>query len=215
MTVRLLIADDHRIIRQGLISMINKEVDMKVIAEAENGFKALELAEQLQPDVIIMDIEMPEMNGIEATKNILSSLPDVKVIALSMYSEIEFVAEMFLAGSVGYMLKNSAFNELISAVKTVSSGKRYLSPSITEAVIADWLVLLAKQEKPAGVKLSSRENEVLILLAQGNNTKEIAYELELSVKTIESHRQKIMQKLNLFSVAELTKYAIRKGLSTL
>jgi DNA-binding NarL/FixJ family response regulator len=215
MVVRVLIADDHRIMRDGLRSLIAEERDMTVIGEAENGRAAVRMVEDLSPDVVIMDVSMPELNGLEATRQIAGTLPGLKVIALSMHSDRRFVAGMLAAGASGYLLKDCAFDELVRAVRAVAAGQTYLSPGVAGAVVQDYVNRLTTADKPAPSVLSPREREVLQLVAEGWATKEIAARLHVSVKTIETHRGQIMDKLGVRSVAELTKQAIQMGLTSL
>jgi DNA-binding NarL/FixJ family response regulator len=215
MSTKVLIADDHKIVREGLKALIDKQESMQVVAEADNGLEAVRLARKLQPDVVIMDLGMPQMNGIEATREVTAHEPGIKVIALSMHSDKRFVLQMIKAGASGYVLKDSAFEELITAIKTVVSNQSYLSPKITDVVIKDYVQTLSKGDVSAFSVLTAREREVLQLLAEGRSTKEIAASLSVSVKTVETHRQQIMDKLDIHSVAELTKYAIREGLTSL
>ncbi len=215
MSIKILLADDHKIIRDGLRSLLEKESDLEVVAEAGNGAMTVKLARQLKPDVVIMDITMPDLNGIEATRQIMTELPDVKVIALSMHSDRRFVVGMLRAGASGYLLKDSAFNELIHTVHTVMKNRTYLSPAITNIVVEDYLQQLSTTDSTYSSVLTAREREVLQLLAEGKTTKQIADRLCLSVKTIETHRRQIMDKLGIHSIAELTKYAIREGLTSL
>jgi len=214
MSLKILLADDHKIVRDGLRSLIEKEPGMRVVAEAEDGRTAVSLAREHTPDVVIMDVSMPGLNGIEATRQIRAEQPDAKIIALSMYSDRRFVTGILGAGASGYLLKDCAFEELIEAIHTVSKGQYYLSPGITGVVVQDYVGKVAAELSSSSV-LTPREREVLQLLAEGHSTKEIAGALHLSVKTVESHRQKIMQKLNIFNVAGLTRYAIREGLTSL
>jgi len=206
---RIILADDHMIIRQGLRSLIERQQGMEVLAEADDGRQALELARSLRPNIVIMDISMPNLNGIEATRRIKAHEPAVKVIALSMHADSEFVARMLEAGASGYMLKDCAFEELATAIRTVLENRTYLSPAI------DGLVRNRPEDSTAISKLTPREREVLQLIAEGRSTKRAAAELDVSVKTIETHRHNIMEKLDIHSVAELTKYAIRQGLTEL
>lgn len=215
MSIRILLADDHRITRQGLRSLLDNQSDMEVVAEAEEGRTAVRLAKELSPDVVIMDVSMPDLNGIEATRQILDRSPGTKVVALSMHSDTLFVSEMLKSGACGYMLKDCAFEELERAIRTVVAGKTYLSPSISGVVVDDYLHRLSKGNLAGDDVLTNREKEVLQLLAEGKSTKQIALKLHVSVKTIETHRRQIMEKLDLHSVAELTKYAIRKGYTSL
>ena len=215
MEIRILLADDHKIIRDGLRAMIDKQDGMKVIADAENGRLAVELTRELVPNVVVMDVSMPDLNGVEAARQICASNPNTKVIALSMYSDRRFVMEMLKAGASGYLLKDCAFEELIQAIKAVSDNHTYLSPGIADIVVED--VVLQADHTSATVFdiLTAREREVLQLLTEGKTTKHIAAQCPVSVKTIETHRQHIMDKLGIHSVAELTKYAIREGLTSL
>ncbi len=215
MSIRILLADDHKITREGLRSLISKQSDMKVVAEAENGRDAVSLAKELRPDVIIMDVSMPDLNGIEATKQILSESKNVKVVALSMHSDNLFVSEMLKSGASGYMLKDCAFEELDRAIREVFNGNTYLSPMISGVVVEDYLRKLNKSDSGESSILSNREREVLQLLAEGQSTKQIGLKLFISAKTVETHRRQIMNKLDMYTVAELTKYAIRKGLTSL
>jgi len=215
MRIRILLADDHKIVRDGLRAMISSHPDMEVVAEADNGRTAVSLVKQLAPDIVIMDISMPDLNGIEAARKIVTDAPRVKIIALSMHSESHYVKELFKAGASGYLLKDCAFEELANAIQTVAADQIYLSPRISHIVIHDYLNKVSVEKNSVFSVLTAREREVLQLLAEGKTTKEIAYTLDLSTKTVEAHRQKIMEKSNLHSVAELTKYAIREGLTSL
>ena len=215
MSIKILLADDHRIMRSGLRSLLDKEPDMEVVAEAENGRMTVQLARKLSPDVVIMDISMPDLNGIEASRQILSEAPDVKVVALSMHSDEQFVVEMLDAGASGYLLKDCALGELCLAIRAVVANQNYLSPGIASIVIKDYRRELSRAEPPSSPVLTPREREVLQLVAEGNSSKKIASLLYISVKTVEAHRHQIMDKLNIHSVAELTKYAIRKGITSL
>ncbi len=215
MSTRILLADDHKITRQGLRSLLEKQKDMEVIGEADNGRSALQLANELGPDVIIMDVTMPDLNGVEATRQILSKSPDIKIIALSMHSDAMFVTEMLKSGASGYLLKDCAFDELTRAIKTVMENKTYLSPAISGVVVEDYLHRLSSNDFKSPDILTDREKEVVQLMAEGNSTKQIALKLHISVKTVETHRRQIMSKLDIHNVAELTKYAIRKGITSL
>ena len=215
MKTKIILADDHKIIREGLRSLLEKQLDMEVIAEAHDGLTTVHLVQKLLPDIVIMDIGMPDMNGIEATRQIMTETKGVKVIALSMHSDRRFVLQMLKVGASGYLLKDSAFEELISAIHTVMANQPYLSPKITDVVVKEYLHGFPKKESTVFTILTAREREVLQLLAEGKTTKQIASALYISVKTIETHRQQIMKKLNMHSIAELTKYAIREGLTSL
>ncbi|MFA5422965.1 MAG: response regulator transcription factor [Phycisphaerae bacterium] len=215
MSIRIILADDHKITRQGLHSLIDENEDMEVIAEAQNGREVVELTREMNPDVIIMDVSMPDLNGVEATRQIIQENPRVRVIALSMHSDTLFVSEMLKSGASGYLLKDCAFQELKQAIRSVIEGKAYLSPSISGVVVEDYLHRLNKAETSISEVLTDREREVLQLIAEGQSTKQIALKLHISAKTVETHRRQIMNKLDLHTVAELTKYAIRKGLTAL
>jgi DNA-binding NarL/FixJ family response regulator len=215
MTIRIILADDHKIMREGLRALLEKQEDFEVAAEAENGLDAVQLAKKLRPHIVIMDIGMPGLNGIEATRQVTADVLTTKVIALSMHSDKRFVIEMLKAGVSAYLLKDSASEELVSAIRTVLAGKPYLSPQITDVVLKDYLSTLSKEEPSAFTLLTPREREVLQLIAEGRTTKQIATALFVSVKTVDTHRQQLMEKLDLRSVAELTKYAIREGLTSL
>lgn len=213
MSIRIVLADDHIVLRQGLSQAIKGEPDMEVIGQAENGHKVIEMARELTPDVIIMDIAMPELNGIEATRQIVKNHHRIKIIALSMHSNKRFVFEMFRAGAKGYLLKDCEYEELINAIRVVMADKVYLSPSVTESVIENYMLQPDAQDNAFAV-LSDREREVLQLIAEGKTTKQIAKVLHVSPKTVEGHRIRIMHKLNIDSVANLTKYALKEGLTS-
>jgi two-component system, NarL family, response regulator NreC len=213
MGIRILLADDHKIMRQGLRSLIKGEPDMEVIGEASNGQEAIKLACELSPHVIVMDVNMPDLNGIDATGRILARSPDIKILGFSMSSDKKHVLEMFQAGVSGYMLKDCAFEELVQAIRTLRAGQMYLSPKIAGTLIEDYRsrATLIRDALSSPV-LTAREREVLQPIAEGKATKEIADSLNLSVKTVETHRRNIMEKLHLRGTAELTKYAIREGI---
>jgi len=215
MSIKILIVDDHKITRQGLCSLLENEDDIKVVGQAEDGRAAIELAREFLPHIIIMDVSMPGLNGMQATRQIIKEFEDIKVIALSMHSDTLFVCEMLKSGASGYLLKDCAFEELVNSIRTVIAGKVYLSPSISGVVVDDYLHTLSKKEPLASDVLTDREQEVLQLMAEGESTKQIALKLHISIKTVETHRRQIMNKLGIHSVAELTKYAIRKGLTSL
>jgi two-component system response regulator NreC len=215
MKVRILLADDHQIMREGLKALLGRRSSLEVIAEAENGIQALSIARKDRPDVIVMDIAMPDINGIEVTRQLKSELPDIKIIALSMHSDRRFVSEILKAGASAYVLKHAAFEDLEKAIKAVMTGRTFLSADILEAVVSDYVSQLSSSEYDAYRQLSDRERQVLQLLAEGNSTKEIAFKLHVSVKTIESHRQNIMNKLGIRTLAGLTKFAVREGLTSL
>lgn len=214
MSIRVLLADDHTIVRHGLSRAVQQEEDMEVIGQAEDGLSTVELTRQLSPDIVIMDIGMPDLNGIEATRQILRESPNVKVIALSMHSAKRFVTEMFRAGALGYLLKDCEYDELARAIRAVAEGKTYLSPSISDIVVEDVVHNVPEPKSTAFSVLTPREREVLQLMAEGNTTKQIARRLHVSPKTIEAHRLRIMNKLEIDNVAQLTKYAIQEGLTS-
>jgi len=215
MKVRILLADDHQIMREGLKALLGKHTSIEVIAEAENGIEALSIARQERPDVIVMDIAMPDINGIEVTRQIKSELSDIKIIALSMHSDRRFVSEVLKAGASAYVLKHAAFEDLEKAIKAVMMNRTFLSADVLESVVSEYVSQLSNSEYEAYRQLSDRERQVLQLLAEGNSTKEIAFKLHVSVKTIESHRQNIMNKLGIRTLAGLTKFAVREGLTSL
>ena len=212
---RIVIADDHRIVRQGLRSLVEKENDLEVVGMAANGRQALQMTRRLKPDVVIMDISMPDLNGIDATCQIVNEVSGVKVIALSMHSEKQLIDGMLRAGAAGYLLKESAFEELIKAIRIVCGGKKYLSPDVTDIVLRDYLNPSIDNDYSQTPDLTLREREVLQLIVEGCATKEVANRLNISIKTVESHRSRIMNKLDLHTVAELTKYAVRRGITSL
>ena len=211
----ILIADDHRLFRHGLRSLLDKQGNLRVVAETTDGAETVAAAGSLQPDVVLMDISMPELNGIEATRRIVAQTPATKIIMLSMHSDRRFITESLKAGAKGYLLKDCAFEEVLLAVKAVSEDAIYLSSRISGLVIKDYVAISKSMPGSAFSALSTREREVLQLLAEGKSTKETAAKLHVSVKTIESHRKQVMDKLDIHSVAELTKYAIREGLTPL
>jgi DNA-binding NarL/FixJ family response regulator len=215
MSIRILLADDHRILREGLRSLLEREVDLEVVAEAGNGREAVRLARELSPDVAVVDISMPDLNGIEATRRMLSEGSGTRVIALSVHSHRRFIVEMLRAGAFGYLLKDCATKELVGAVRAVAAGGTYLSPAIAGVVAEGFVDRSRSQPRLAFDVLSGREREVLQLLAEGKNAKQIAHELGLSASTIAVHRKNIMDKLDIHNLAELTKYAVREGLTSL
>ena len=210
--IRILLADDHEIFRNGLRRLINQESDMEVAAEAENGRQAVEILWEASPDVVIMDVTMPDMNGIDAARKIIARCPNVKVIALSMYDDNRYVAGMFCAGASGYLMKDCTFEEVADAVRAVARNQTYLSPRIASIIVSNYLGTVSGSVAATAPSLTQREREVLQLLTEGISTKAITSRLHLSKKTIESHRRSIRKKLKLRSMAELTKYAIRSGL---
>jgi DNA-binding NarL/FixJ family response regulator len=208
----VLLADDHKILRQGLRTLLEQEKDIQVVGEADNGRSSVKLTSELAPDVVIMDVAMPDLNGIDATRRINEADPRTRVLALSMHSDGRYVRGMLQAGARGYILKDCAAEELTHAIRTVMAGRVYVSPGVTGAIVNDYVRQLTAADGPP--TLTHREREVLQLLAEGGSTANIAAGLHLSVKTIETHRKRIMDKLDLRSIAELTKYAIREGITT-
>lgn len=219
MGIRVLLADDHKIVRDGLKSMLAKQLDIEVVGEAENGREAIQRARELTPDVVVMDIGMPELNGLDAARRLIEQMPGVKIVALSMHSDRRYVSEMLAAGAKGYLLKDSAFDELTRAIRAAAEGRTYLSPGVADVVLEDYLRRIGSDGDPAAPPaprgLSSREREVLQLIAEGLSTKQIASHLHLSVKTVETHRRQIMDKLGIFNIAGLIKFAVREGLASL
>jgi DNA-binding NarL/FixJ family response regulator len=215
MHFRILLADDHQILRQGLAALLAKESDMQVVGEASDGRTAVALAKQLKPQIVVMDVAMPDLNGIDATRQILAEMPQTKIIALSMHSDKRFVVGMLKAGAAGYLLKHCALEELVNAIRVVISNRTYLSPDIAGKVVEDFLLQSKTKDTSAFGVLTTREREVLQLYAEGKITRQIAELLHLSIKTVESHRKQLMEKLGFQSFAELIKYAIREGLTSL
>jgi DNA-binding NarL/FixJ family response regulator len=214
MPPRILIADDHRLLREGLRVLLERE-GFQVVAEADNGRTAVKLAKELQPDVVITDIGLPNLNGVEATRQICAQAPRSKVLALSMHTESRFITGVLQAGASGYLLKDAAFEELSGAIQAVLKGQIYLSPAIAGVVVTRLIGRAGAKLKSPHANLSKREQEVLQLIAEGKSTKQIAAALYISAKTVETHRKQIMDKLGIHNVAELTKYAIREGVTFL
>ncbi len=214
MNTRILLGDDHTIVRHGLINLLKPHPHLEVVGEAHNGHTTLEMAQRLSPDIVIMDIAMPDLNGIDATRQLTKDHPQVKIIALSMHSGKRFVVEMLKAGARGYLLKDCAFEELVKAIEVVLEGRVYLSPSIADVVVGECVQPSQEGRSSAFAVLSQREREVLQLMAEGNTTKQIALRLHISAKTVEGHRLRLMEKLKIDSVAQLTKYAISQGLTS-
>ncbi|WP_041245468.1 response regulator transcription factor [Geotalea uraniireducens] len=215
MNIRVLLVDDHKIMRKGLKAILALEHTIEVVAEAANGREAIRKADELLPDVVVMDLTMPEMNGIEAIRQIVAAHPDVRTLVLSMVLDRACVMETFKAGATGYLLKDCAVEELVGAIHTVASGEPYLCPQITSLVIRDYTKGADANSSDSCVQLSKREREVLQLIANGNSTKEIAFTFGVSIKTVAVQRMSVMKKLNLFNVADLTKYAVREGLTSI
>ncbi len=211
--IRLLLADDHAVVRSGLRLLLEAQPDMAIIGEAENGADAIRRAGELAPDVVLMDIEMPGMNGIEATRRIKAQSPATAVLALTMYEDDQYFFEMLRAGAAGYVPKRAAPDELVSAIRAVSRGEVFLYPSLAGRLVQDYLQRRAVEEQaPPADELTPREQEVLTLIAQGLSNNEIGDQLVISAKTVDRHRENIMRKLNLHNRVDLVKYALRKGL---
>ena len=211
--VRLLIADDHKIFRQGIKKLLEEEQDLQVVGEAADGREVVKKATELKPDIILMDIAMANLNGLEATKQIKKVLPESKIIMLTMHKNEEYVLQSFQAGASGYILKEGAVEELVSAIRSIYAGKSFLSPTVSKTLVDAYLRKMetGKTETPFDL-LTDREREVLQLIAEGFTNREVAKQLFISVKTVEAHRAHIMQKLNIHDIAKLVKYAIQKGL---
>ncbi|MEO9570079.1 MAG: response regulator transcription factor [Polaribacter sp.] len=209
--IKIILVDDHKLLRDGLRNIIEQKSNMSVIGEAFNGREAVKICSKLLPDVVIIDVAMPDLNGLEATKQILKANPKVKIIGLSMHSSKQFIQGMFKAGAYAYLLKDGDSDELITAITIVIQNKKYLSKNINQ----EFLLMLKRGENLEEGQLSSREKEVLQLIAEGNSSKEIGETLFLSSKTIDVHRNNIMKKIDIHTIPELTKYAIKKGLTFL
>lgn len=213
--IKVLLADDHQVIREGLKMLLNASEGVEVVGEAESGRKVIDMLQKVSPDVIVMDVSMPELNGIDATARIRKEYPDVKILALSMHTDRRFIEGMLKAGASGYLVKDCAATELLSAIELVTTGEIYLSPKIAGKIVKRFLKQSSAQDEGAASSLSTREREILQLIAEGNDAKQIAFELCLSPKTVEAHRRNIMEKLNIHNVAQLTKFAIKEGLTNL
>lgn len=213
--IKIIVADDHKIIREGISNALKLNRNFNIIGEAENGRQALSLVKKLLPDVVIMDISMPELNGMEASSQITSEAPQTKVIALSMHTDRRYVVGMIKAGASGYLSKDCSFAELVDAIDVVYHGDTYLSPKIAETLRLTLLDQIAASSANLAEELTNRERQVLQLIAEGVKTKNIADTMHISIKTVETYRSNIMRKLHIFSVAELTKFAVREGLTPL
>ena len=215
MGIKIFLIDDHNIFRESLRLLLESDSAIEVVGETGDGLNAFSLIRKKRPDVAIMDVAMPGLNGIEITRRITTKLCGIKVIALSAYSERKFILRMFTAGATGYLIKDCIFKELTYAIKAVAKGQTYISPAIADIVVDNCLIQAAKKAFPVFSVLTARQREVMQLLAEGKSTKQIAFFLRLSIKTVETHRSQLMDKLKIKSIAELTKYAIREGLTSL
>jgi DNA-binding NarL/FixJ family response regulator len=214
MPTKILLVDDHEIMREGMCALLKRLPDIEIVGQASDGRSGINMAKDFSPDIVIMDIGMPNLNGIEAPRQLLADNPRVKVMALSTHSDGAIVAKMLKAGASGYMLKESAFSELMEGIAAMMEGKTYLCSKIAKVVFSDYVTMLSSPQWPGGDGLSSRENEVLQLVAEGKTSKEISQALNVSAKTIDSHREHIMEKLSIHNVAGLTKYAVREGITS-
>lgn len=214
MKIKVLITDDHQLFREGLVNLLFSAPDIEVIAQAEDGIDAIEKAKHFKPDVILIDIAMPNMTGIEATKQLKKLLPEIKIIGVSMHSDKQYVKGILEAGADGYLLKNCTYRQLTEAIKSVYTGKKFLSEDITELVINGFLDP-SKANEDSFSQLSEREKEIFLLFADGKSTREIGEKLFISVKTVGTHKQHILEKLELKNNSEMVKYAIKKGLINL
>ena len=215
MTIRVLLVDDHKLLREGLRKILESASGIEVVGEADDGRSALLAVAQFHPEIVVMDVGMNGMNGIDATQCLRKDHPKVRVVALSTHADKRYVRNMIRAGAAAYVLKESASEDLLRAVRAAAQGEHYLSPQITGCLLESWSVPHVSESSTAYEVLGAREREVLRLLSEGKSSKEIAAELALSIKTVETHRRNITQKVGLHSVAELTKYAVREGLTTL
>lgn len=206
-----MLADDHEMIREGLRLLVNSQADMETVGEAENGRKAVALAQELRPDVIVMDVSMPELNGLEATKRLRTLCPDSKILSLTRHTERAYLHQLLEAGASGYLLKQSASQELLRAIRAVAAGQKYLDPAMTEHLVENAVSRRTARGAPADTDLSKREQEVLRLIAWGYSNKEIAARLELSVKTVEAHKANAMRRLNIHSRIDIVRYALLQG----
>jgi DNA-binding NarL/FixJ family response regulator len=209
--LRVLLAEDHEMVREGLKALVNAQADMEVVGEAASGRLAVQLARELEPDVVVMDITMPEMNGLKATEQVKQLCPQVKVLTLTRHTDTGFIQQLFAAGAAGYILKQSASAELVRAIRAVAAGGSFLDPQITGKVIGGYLGQQSRPGQEPQGELSERETEVLRLIAWGHSNKEIAASLQISVKTVESHKANTMRKLGLTSRIDIVRYALLQG----
>ncbi len=211
--IRVLLAEDHTIVRKGLRSLLDAEANIEVVGEADDGRQAIQKAQQFQPDVVLMDITMPVLNGLEATRQIKKLLPQIRVLVLTVHTSEEYIFQILQAGAAGYVVKQAAVEELIAAITAVSQGNAFISPSVPENIIEEYSRQMnAMTAKDDYARLTDREREVLQLVAEGRSNREIAQMLHITTKTVEAHRSRVMEKLNIRSTADLTRYAIRRGI---
>ncbi len=212
--ITVLLADDHTVVRQGLRALLAAEPDLEVVGEAETGRQAVQLARQFHPNIAVMDIAMPQLNGLEATRQIVREIPATRVLILSSYSDDEYVRQLAEAGAAGYLIKQTAASDLLKAIREIHRGGVFFSPSISSRLVSSYREFVTGERpiRNSGEHLTSREAEVLQLIAEGNANKQIAGELGISIKTVEKHRQQVMNKLKIHDTAGLTRYAIRKGI---
>lgn len=212
--ITVLLADDHTMVRQGLKVLLEAEGDIEIVGEAENGRQAVQMSKKFLPDVVVIDIAMPLLNGLEATRQITKEVPSTKVLILSSYSDDEYVEQLTDAGSAGYLIKQTAANDLLKAIREAKKGNAFFSPTISKRLLDHYRQSFTRgaPSRKTGERLTSRENEVLQLVAEGMANKQIAAELNISIKTVEKHRQQVMNKLNIHDVAGLTRYAISNGI---
>lgn len=214
MSIRIVLVDDHRLFRAGVLTMLADHSDIEVVGEAEDGLEGVKLVAAQRPDLVLMDVSMKGMSGIEATRRILATQPETKVLCLSMHGEKQFVRAVLEAGASGYLLKDSSVEELVRAIRALMDGQTYLSPPVAGVVVADYTTRLAEKPQSPNTLLTPREREVLQLISEGHGTADIATRLHVSGKTVGSHREHLMKKLDIHSVAGLTKYAIRAGFTS-
>ncbi len=210
--LRVFLADDHMVVREGLKSLVNAQPDMHVVGEADNGRAAWQRAAELKPDVVVMDVSMPEMNGAEATERLRRECPQVKVLALTFYEDKSYLRQMMEAGATGYVLKRAVMEELVHAVRTVAAGGSYLDQTLTSKVVSSYFNQDSSGGKAGGGDLSERESQVLRLIAWGYSNKEIGWKLNISVKTVDTYKLRLMEKLDLRSRTDIVRYALRQGL---
>jgi len=209
--LRIVLADDHAMIREGLKLLVNRQTDMETIGEADNGRAAIELSRELKPDVVVMDISMPELNGLKATERLKKLFPEIKVLTLTRHADDAYLRQILRAGAAGYLLKQSASSELVHAIRAVAAGDIYLDPAVTKRVVANAYGRLARRGMPADKDLSGREEEVLRLIAWGHANKEIAARLDISVKTVEMYKARAMEKMGMKNRIDIVRYALLKG----